>query len=607
MIVTRSTIASTLKSLRSSRSLAIDSETTGLRPYHGDTPFAVIISDGAETFYFDFSETAEWKPDPRQMQEDLFATRCHDHCDRIWFFANAKFDLAMLETLGASPIGIVHDLAVHERLLDSTLFGAVFSLEATAERYGFQKSDAVKPWLRANGGTTKVLVEGKAKQETAYHFDRAPKELIVPYAETDGRITHAIGSAQYDRLEASEHPIAPSMGRLVAQERALTRVVYDMERAGALVDLPFCREAAAFEGKRERLWREEFKALAGTDYVSSAKCLTPLFSGCDLRRTPKGAACFDSEALATYDHPLSPIILGIRDAKSKADYYHGFIHHADVGGRVHSSFNQHQARTGRFSSSAPNLQNLSKNDDEADAPDVRYQVRRAFIPPPGFFLAMFDYDQVEYRLMLDYSGARGLIEKILGGLDVHQATADLAKITRPQAKTANFLTIYGGGDGVLASKLRCTVAEAKRLRQAIKDAAPENDDFIRECIHRAESRGFVWTWLGRRLYFPDRETCFRAANGVIQGGAADINKAAMVAVAQRLRGMRTRMILTVHDELVFEVAEEEAHVLPEIKDIMEGVYKWTHLPLTVAMDHSFKSLADKVRGYPDLYDGVFKK
>lgn len=590
MLVKAASCHSVLTTLASKTALAVDTETTGLRPYHGDRPFLLILADEEREYVFDLAET--WIP--WQQLRDLFAM------DKEWRFANAKFDMAMLQANSMYPVvfgGTIWDLAVVDRCLDSNLFGDFASLAKTARRYGMEKSHLVEDWIKKNGCYEEIVVEGRKAKEKVPRYDRVPRPVLVPYAEQDGRITYDVGGAQRRRLDESELAHVPSLRPLVENELELTRTVYAMEARGVKVDLAFCRKAADFELSKHRSAVAEFRALAGRDYVSSSKALTPLFADEEKPvSTPTGAMCFDEEALLTYKSPLAKVILQIRGSKKASEYYTGFLHHADAGGRIHASFNQHQARTGRFSASNPNLQNLTKNEEEELSAD--FVVRRAFVPPPGFFFAMFDYDQMEYRLLLEYCRAAALIGKVLGGLDVHTATAELAGVTRRQAKTTNFLTIYGGGDAILAAKLGVPVPEARRIRGAIFDASPEMAPFLAAVVHRAEERKLVFNWLGRRLYYPDRHDAYKAPNGLIQGGCADVVKVAMNRIHHRLRGMRTQLVLQVHDEFVLECHESEACVLPEIREIMQNVFPSKLIPLTAGADHSFKSLADKVEGLP---------
>jgi DNA polymerase-1 len=245
---------------------------------------------------------------------------------------------------------------------------------------------------------------------------------------------------------------------------------------------------------------------------------------------------------------------------------------------------------------------LTKSEDAAAE---EFLVRRAIVPRPGMVFHMLDFEQMEYRLMLDYAarfaadreGVLSLIEKVLGGLDVHQATADVAGISRRDAKTVNFATLYGSGVANLAARLGRPEHEARAIRDSIFRAAPEIGVFIRRVTKTAEERGFIVNWYGRRCAFPDPRHAYRAPNYLIQGGCADVVKVAMNRIDDHLRGYQTRLVLCIHDEICVEGPPEEAAVvIPEIKRIMEQAYPATHVPLTCDVEHSHKSLADKEEG-----------
>jgi DNA polymerase-1 len=208
---------------------------------------------------------------------------------------------------------------------------------------------------------------------------------------------------------------------------------------------------------------------------------------------------------------------------------------------------------------------------------------------------MFDYDQVEYRMLLDYAKATKLINLVLGGLDVHSATAELCGITRSQAKAVNFGNVYGQGDRSLAESLKMSISDAREIKRQILAEAPEVDDFLRRVKDRARTKRLIYNWLGRPYRFPYKEMSYKAPNTLIQGGAADIIRVAMNVCRDYLLSSKakTRMVMSIHDELVFEVPEGEEHEVEKIKGLMENVFPYKYLPLTCGVEYSEKSLADK--------------
>jgi len=187
-----------------------------------------------------------------------------------------------------------------------------------------------------------------------------------------------------------------------------------------------------------------------------------------------------------------------------------------------------------------------------------------------------------------------LIDEVLSGKDVHQATADIAGITRKEAKTTNFLTLYGGGLNKLMEGLQCSEAKAKQIQHRIYKSAPEIWRFIGKTIEDVERRGWVYNWYGRRYAFPNRRFSYRAPNYLIQGGCADVVKIAMNHIHEYLRTYKSNMVMQIHDEIVIECHEDECDLMPQVKSIMEEVYPYKYLPLTCGIEWSDKSLADKI-------------
>lgn len=617
MIVSRETFEIFLRAAERENSLSVDTETTGLSPHQSDTLFSIIIGGEKEVWYLNFN----WQEDipteyylGNEHLPDLQKRIFNDKTKR-YFFHNAKFDLAFLAKRGIECHGLVHDTKSVHRLLDNEAF-LKFSLANCAKVAGFEKSDAVEEFIAEHGLWEWEQIPGKNKREKKKFYNQVPFDIISAYGIRDGQITYGLGIWQLGKLRELETEArnAGIIGYtdIYRNETALTKTVFEMERLGVKVDVPYCENAVVqLQGNVDRIV-VCFKELTGRDFEVSPKLFGEIFADEKLvygEVTPTGKQnpSFDSDVLATFTHPAAKLILEYRNIKSNLDFFLGFLHYKDIHNTIHTNFHQDGTVTGRFASSNPNLQNLKKDSEESLKQEI--VIRRAIVPRDGFFFAMFDYDQMEYRLMLDYTGSRALIDKVLGGLDVHQATANLAKISRQQAKTTNFAVLYGSGLTRLSQTLGVGIDEAERIRNAIFDSAPEMKEFIEAQIHIAETRGYVVNWLGRRCRFPllpingrKMRMSYKAVNSLIQGGCADIVKIAMNKIALFLQEKRSKLVLTIHDELVIETHKDEADILPEIKKIMETAYPYKHLPLTVGVEHSFKSLADKVEGFPPRMD-----
>lgn len=613
MIVSRETFSEFVDIASREPLLAVDTETTGLYPYKSDTLFSIVVGGEKGVWYLNFNEQ-EGIPENYVLSSDHIAIlqeRIFNDEKRRYFFHNAKFDLAFLAKRGIECLGVVHDTKSIHRLIDNEAF-LKFSLDNCARAAGFEKSDAVEEFIAEHGLWEWEEVPGKNKREKRKFYNEVPFDIITSYGLTDGVITYGLGKWQLARLKELENE-AKNLGlkgyaALYLNETALTKTVFEMERVGVKIDLAYCKNA--IEKLQNELHGVEalFKEQTGRDFQVSAKLFADVFKDEELiygeiTATGQKNPVFDSDALAGYKHPAAGTVLEYRSKKSTLDFFLGFLHYADSGGNIHTNFHQDGTVTGRFASSSPNLQNLKKDSEESLKEEI--VTRRAIVPREGFCFAMFDYDQMEYRLLLDRTGSMDLINKVLGGLDVHQATADLAKIKRGQAKTVNFATIYGSGDATLAASLKMVIEEARRIKDAIFNAAPEILDYIDLQKHLAETRHYIVNWFGRRARFPLVQTkkgkirlSYKATNSDIQGGCADIVKIAMNKIASFLQGKKSKLVLTIHDELVIETHFSEFDILPEIKKIMEEAYPHRYLPLTVGVEHSFKSLADKVEGYP---------
>lgn len=605
MIVTRESYKQTVEKLtKSSGYYGLDTETTGLR--HHDKLFSIIISDSKESFYFNFNQ-----------QEDYEGTKIREECilDRqwlqelvpmfsnpknYWFIHNAKFDLRMLAKDGLFIAGTVHCTQALERLIKNNLVGkSPYSLSSCAKRYGFgDKLDAVAKCVKDNKLSTTLKLPGRSRKEKLLHYDKVPFDLMAEYGEMDGTLVYKLGMEQIKRIKSM-----PDCIPLARIERDLTKVCFDMEWDGIQLDMNYVAMAEQYEEIGLEIAYSQFKNLTGIEFKRGPKCLVEAFDKLNVpySKTEKGNPSFNSDALEDMNHPLGDLLKLIRKReKFISTYYSNFRYLSDSDGILRPSINQGGTQTGRFSYSAPNLQNVPKEDSN----ELKYYVRKCFVPRPGYCFVMIDYDQQEYRMMVDLAGEHQLIKKIHDGMDVHTATGEMMGVDRRTAKTINFMLLYGGGHEKLAKALGVSNHEAKGLKDRYFRTLPKVERFIKETKIDGQLLGSTTNWMMRRYYLYDKGKAYILPNHVIQGGCADVIKSAMVKISSLLKteNLRSRMLVQVHDELLFEVHESELHLVPKFKEIMESVYQpRSNLRLTCGVDHSWKSWAtiDKIKGIPD--------
>lgn len=614
MVVGQKDFDEALAYLLTRRKLALDTETFGLRPYHGDRLFSIIIANDEKSFYFNFIPYPNLPADQVLTPAHLQALKAlFELEDILWFIHNAKFDMAILANEGIELKGTVHCTRDIGRVVYNEHFH--YDLDSSLQRIGLKKDDAVERYIEEKGLSEKRELPGKKTKAEFKFYDRVPFDLIVPYGLQDGRGCFALGQYQIDELEKADANLPPGLPRvssIMASERRLTKTVFHVERTGIRIDREYCLRAAQYENDRATKAMLEYQTLTGRLYKASSKDFKDVFASerdkwvwGEPTKTGQINPSFESDVLATFENPAAKAVLLIRDAKSRADFLNGFLYFADKHDRIHPNFNSAGTVHGRFSSSGPNFQNLRNSDEEEDGALEEFPIRRAIIPTPGFVLGMQDFQTLEYKFALElacrFVGHDTPLAKLVReGLDYHQATADLATaagvpITRSQAKTVNFLTLYGGGIAKLAAGLKCSEDAARKIRQAIKDAAPEITAYIRAITNTAERRGWIFNAFGRRCYFPDSNFSYRAMNYAIAGGCADLVKECMNRIDTLLCNKRSRMIMTVHDEIVTEIYQEELAEVPgQIKSILETSFDSKYVPLTSTTELSDKSLADGI-------------
>jgi DNA polymerase-1 len=368
----------------------------------------------------------------------------------------------------------------------------------------------------------------------------------------------------------------------------LIKVLSGMERHGVRLDLEDLKEITSSLREDILILEKEIFYLAGTEFnISSPKQLGDiLFLKLKLdekARMTKTKQFITSEEILqrlVSKHPIVERVLEYRGLKKLlSTYVEALPLLVDKKtGRIHTCFNQTVAATGRLSSNNPNLQNIPIRDERGR------QIRKAFVPEKGCIFLSADYSQIELRLMAHLSKDEGMIADFLSGNDIHAATAskifgvpinEVTREMRSRAKTANFGIIYGISSFGLAERLTIGRKEAKELIDGYFNSYPGVKLYMDESIRAARELGYVKTMFGRRRYLRDihsRNQVVRgmaernAINAPIQGSAADIIKIAMVRIYERLQSERlqSKMILQVHDELIFEVPEAELDALKEL-------------------------------------------
>jgi len=492
---------------------------------------------------------------------------------------NIKYDLLVFSRYGIKVRNIVGDPMLASYLLDPG-----------RRSHGL---DSLAWWLFNHRMISYGEVTGQGKQQVL--FNEVEVDAARAYSAEDADMALCAALELEKRLTGE--------GRLLELYRQvelpLITVLARMEANGVALDVPFLEKLSS--GWEVRLGELERRAhaLAGHEFnVNSTRQLAQvLFEelGIEPGKKTKGKTGFstDSSVLEelSLEHELPAVILELRElAKLKSTYVDSLPRQINPAtGRVHTSFNQVVAATGRLSSSNPNLQNIPIRTEEGRT------IRRAFVPSgPGRVLLSADYSQIELRILAHLAGDEVMIEAFTEGIDIHTQTASRLFGLKPEqvgvqersrAKTINFGVLYGMGAHRLSNELKIPFREAKSFIDDYFARFPSIREYIERQKEQARARGWVETILGRRRNLPEitsanrviRENAERMAlNTPIQGSAADLIKVAMIQVDKALTGRfpEARMILQVHDELVFDVPETQAEEVGQaVRELMENAVK----------------------------------
>jgi DNA polymerase I len=496
---------------------------------------------------------------------------------------NLKYDLLVLRRCGVALRGIAFDTMVASYLLDPG------RREHGLDSLALQHLD--------HRTTTYEDLCGRGKDQLP--IAECELEKVTAYACEDADISLRL--ALLFEPELARAQLVPLFDAI---EMPLIHVLAEMEWAGIRIDGPFFTQLARRLAEQLAVLEQEIHKLAGMEFNinSTPQLREVLFERLGLpvvKRTKTGASTDVTvlEELAAQGHELPRLLMEYRQLdKLKGTYVDALPVLVNPGtGRLHTSFNQTIAATGRLSSSDPNLQNIPIRTD------VGAEIRKGFVPAEGHLFVTADYSQIELRILAHLSGDPAFLDAFRRGADIHRETAALVFGVAPElvtgamrnaAKTINFATIYGIGPFALAQRLATTVAEAKRFIDQYFERFTGVRAYLDEQVRRARELGYVETISGRRRYIPEvraknfnvRQFGERAAtNAPVQGSAADIIKIAMIDI-DRLLAERpgSRMLLQVHDELVFEAPAPEADALRTlVRQRMEAAVR-LDVPLEVA-------------------------
>ena len=570
--------------------LSVDTETTGLSPYKGDKLFSIMIGDGENEYYFNFNSLAEKNSLLKYSLIPFLLPGAH-----TLFLHNAKFDMHFLYKEGldlSDPRFTIHCTQAIGRVVKNDLLN--YSLDSLAKEIGYEKSDEAKEWLIKNKGYDWIKRPGKASREKDFHYELVPFDIMFKYGCRDAEITHKLGMHQLNELhEMSVGNFSDvKVMNILHQERALTKVLFEMERTGIKVDEEYTIRARDHEQEVQRRCEGEFTSITGVPFKDSRSVLANAFDklGEPYPKTAKGNASFKNDVLEKMTTPLARVLQRQRKAhKSAGTYYSNFLYMMDADHTIHTNIKQGGTGTGRMSCAEPNLQNLTKKYEEG----AEFFVRKCFVPREGYKFAMIDYDQMEYRLMLEYAEQMELIEQVIGGVDVHTATAGVIGRSRSTAKKINFGLLYGMGVKKLGEDLGETYNSAKDIKEDYFSKLPDVAKLINGIISTARVQGNLFNRAGRVYRFEDPNFAYKAPNYLIQGHCADIVKKAMIDLHEYLRDKKSRMIMQIHDEILFEIHESEDSILPDLKRIMEEAFPYKLLPLTAGIETSAVSWNDK--------------
>ncbi|MBH2002488.1 MAG: DNA polymerase I [Moraxellaceae bacterium] len=571
-VLTQAAWDTLLQRMQRADHFAIDTETTNLDYRIAELVGFSVAFDANDAYYVPVAHDYEGAPEQlnrEQILEQIKPILENEQVRKIGH--HLKYDAHIFAN---------HGITIQGWYFDTML--ASYVLNAAATRHGMD--DVARLYL-SHLTTTFEQIAGKgAKQKT---FNQIELEVAAHYAAEDAHVTYRL----YEVLKAKLHSHPELVNILHNIEMPVARVLTGMEEDGIKLDHQFLDQLSVEFSETIQTLEAQAAELAGEAFnVASPKQVGEvLFEKLGLKggkKTATGQYSTSESILEKIEHPLAEVILEHRGlAKLKNTYTDRLVEQShDTTHRVHTSYHQALTATGRLSSTDPNLQNIPIRTP------IGRQIRKAFIAPEGRVLLAADYSQIELRLMAHFSQDDALVHAFQQGQDVHRRTAsevlgiaieDVTNDQRRQAKAVNFGLLYGMSEFGLTRQLGFTREESRSYIARYFQRYPGVLDYMERTRQIAREQGFVETILGRRLYTPDimatnkmiKQAAERAAiNAPLQGSAADIIKLAMIAVDKILPKDQAKLLLQVHDELVFEVDIAIADKLSkQIAEVMQSV------------------------------------
>ncbi len=572
-LLNRSDLDRWLVQLQSAELFAFDTETTSLDYMQAELVGVSFAVQAGEAAYLPVAHKYPGAPEQLDRDEVLAVLKpLLEDPDRPKLGQNLKYDMSVLARYGIAMRGIAYDTMLESYVLDST--ATRHDMDSLAEKYLDRRTIKYEE------------VAGKGAKQLS--FDQVPLEQAAPYAAEDAEVTLQLHNELWPKLE-SEHLLSKLFLEL---EMPLVPVLSRMERTGVRIDRAMLkRQSGKLAQRMQELEQQAYDLAGGPFNLSSPKQIGEIFfqqlALPVISKTPKGAPSTAEsvlQELADRGYELPALILQHRGlSKLKTTYTDKLPRMINPQtGRVHTSYHQAVAATGRLSSSDPNLQNIPVRSEEGR------RIRQAFVPEQGYQMVAADYSQIELRIMAHLSQDEGLLGAFARGLDIHRATAaevfgvathaEVSDDQRRSAKAINFGLIYGMSAFGLARQLGIERGAAQSYVDLYFDRYPGVKAFMEQTRASAHDKGYVETVFGRRLYLPQinarngqqRAAAERTAiNAPMQGTASDIIKRAMLTVAGWIEREQPplRMIMQVHDELVFEVREG---FLPQASERIRG-------------------------------------